>query len=354
MVREYRFSRDEFYRKLEEIIGIQVSAENEERRHRLHDGYGFIDFIVKIEEHLFAVEWKPSSSTDRIVPAIKHLQAAILADQNIIPLLGVPYMGEVGKKLCEESQINWFDLSGNAYIHAPRFRIHIEGKPNLFKRPGRPANLFAPKSSRITRHFLLHPEHSHTQSELTRHTGLDKGLVSKIVRKLEDSQFILRDENNAFSVADPALLMNAWHESYDFSKHRIIKGHISARPGEQLLKRIARFLLERNIEYAATGLASAWQYTHFAAFRIVSVYLHDLLSSLDLEELGFREEESGANTWFVLSNDSGVFNGSREIDGIRCASPLQTYLDLKGHPERSKEAAEELKKQHLRWDNDDD
>ena len=84
------------------------------------------------------------------------------------------------------------------------------------------------------------------------------------------------------------------------------------------------------------------------------MYLHDLLSSLDLGKLGFREEESGANTWFVLSYDSGVFDDSREIDGIRCASPLQTYLDLKGHPERSKEAAEELRKQYLRWDSNDD
>ena len=64
MVREYRFSRDEFYRKLEEIIGIQVSAVNAERRIRLQEGYGVIDFIVQAGEHFFALEWKSSSSSN--------------------------------------------------------------------------------------------------------------------------------------------------------------------------------------------------------------------------------------------------------------------------------------------------
>ncbi len=353
MIGEHRFYRDEFYRKLEEIIGIPISAVNEERHIRLQEGFGVIDFIVRAGEYTFAIEWKSSSSTDRIIPAIRHLQAAISLKKYFIPLLGVPFMGEVGRKLCEESHINWFDLSGNAYILAPGLRIQSEGKPNLFKRPGRPANLFAPKSSRLTRHFLLNPGDSYTQSELTKYTGLDKGLVSKIIRKLEESQFVTRGEKGAFRVVDPTLLLDAWYESNDFSRHRIIKGHIAARSGEQLLNKIARFFGERDIEYLATGLASAWQHTHFASFRLASLYLHSLPAGSNLEELGFVEEEVGANTWLVIPNDPGVFDGSREIDGIRCASPIQTYLDLKGHPERSKEAAEELKKQYLRWNSDD-
>jgi hypothetical protein len=38
-----------------------------------------------------------------------------------------------------------------------------------------------------------------------------------------------------------------------------------------------------------------------------------------------------------------VFHGAAEREGIRCVHPVQAYLDLKDHPERSAEAAEQLR-----------
>jgi hypothetical protein len=66
------------------------------------------------------------------------------------------------------------------------------------------------------------------------------------------------------------------------------------------------------------------------------------------EAIGFREESRGENVWLVVPNDAGVFHGSAEREGIACAHPVQVYLDLKNHPERSTEAAEELRKKLLK------
>jgi hypothetical protein len=62
---------------------------------------------------------------------------------------------------------------------------------------------------------------------------------------------------------------------------------------------------------------------------------------------GFRSEERGANTWLVVPNDEGVFEGAEDRDGVPCVHPLQAYLDLKGQPERATEAAADLRKQLL-------
>jgi hypothetical protein len=62
------------------------------------------------------------------------------------------------------------------------------------------------------------------------------------------------------------------------------------------------------------------------------------------EELHFREDARGANTWLVVSNDKGVFHGSSDQDGIVCV----VYLDLKGHPERAKEAASMVRQEKLK------
>jgi len=58
---------------------------------------------------------------------------------NAVPVVAVPYMGDLGKRLCAEADVSWFDLSGNADIDAPGLRVLIEGKPNRFVRSGRPS-----------------------------------------------------------------------------------------------------------------------------------------------------------------------------------------------------------------------
>lgn len=65
------------------------------------------------------------------------------------------------------------------------------------------------------------------------------------------------------------------------------------------------------------------------------------------KDLGFREEARGANTWLVVPNDEGVFDGMEAIADIPCVHPVQVYVDLKDHPERASEAAVELKKRLL-------
>jgi hypothetical protein len=68
-----------------------------------------------------------------------------------------------------------------------------------------------------------------------------------------------------------------------------------------------------------------------------------------LAKIGFRETEVGANLWLVVPNDRGVFQGSSERDGIQCVHPVQNYLDLQEHPERSREGAERLRDDILNW-----
>ncbi|MBI5544972.1 MAG: helix-turn-helix domain-containing protein, partial [Deltaproteobacteria bacterium] len=264
----------------------------------------------------------------------------------------VPYMGEVGRKVCAEAGVGWLDLSGNAHIIAPGLRVIVEGKPNRFKTAGRPPNLFAPKSSRIVRWLLIHAGEHLSQRELARATGLDEGFVSRLVARLAKEDYLVRDERGGVRAKDPALLLDAWREAYQFAKHTVHQGHVAARSGDALLRFVSDALAEQKIEHAATGLAAAWALTRFAAFRNATVYLPDDPSPALLQRLGYREDSRGANLWLVVPNDEGVFHGAVEKDGVRCVHPVQVYVDLKDHPERSTEAAERLRTELLTWGRD--
>jgi hypothetical protein len=306
------------------------------------------DFTIQLRDETLAGKYKRSSDIATITRTIEKLRKARRSNENV-PLLVVPYMGEKGARRCREEKISWVDLSGNAHLRTKSFLIHVEGKSNQFKQKGRPANPFAPKSSRISRFLLAHPTQRFRQKEIATRAGVGRGWTSKVVRRLEEKKLVRRDEEGRVEVPDPALLLDAWHEKYDFSKHRVIKGTVASKDSLDLTKRLARAFESGSVEYAATGLAAAWLLTRFARFRIATFYVSRQPEEDLKREIGLREDPKGANVWLVVPNDEGVFFETSTREDVRHAHPVQVYLDLKGHPERSEEAAGSIKKEYLNW-----
>ena len=104
---------------------------------------------------------------------------------------------------------------------------------------------------------------------------------------------------------------------------------------------------------AGAGLAAAWLLTRFARFRIATFYLRRQPGEDLKREIGLREDPKGANFWLVVPNDEGVFFETSTREDVRHVHPVQVYLDLKGHPERSEEAAESIRKEYLNWEKND-
>jgi DNA-binding Lrp family transcriptional regulator len=333
---------------LSEFIGEQ--AQNTRQGGEASRDQG-VDFEVRSGGRRFVVQMKKSGAAASVASAVEQLRRYVsaLGDPHVIPLLVVPFMGEVGRAISEGAGVSWLDLSGNARITAPGLRVYVAGRPNQYKPRGRPNSAFAPKSSRVARQLLIAPDRAYSQRDLAKVAGLDEGFVSKIVRRLEADGLVVRTGEGAVRPRDPNVLLDAWREAYDFSRHRIIRGHAPARSSEYLTKQVAEALGRAGLSCAATGLAGAWLLTSFAAFRIVSFYVETEPRPETLKALGFREEGKGANLWLAVPNDEGVFTGAKERDGVRCAHPLQVYLDLKGHPERAAEAAQELRRKYLAW-----
>ena len=152
-----------------------------------------VDAVLRAGRFVFVVEWKSvgsAASTYSIIRDVRQhteeIKRAGEADGEVVPLVAVPFMGKFGRERCAEYNVSWLDLSGNAQISAPGLRILVEGKPNQYKRTGRPSTPFAPRSSRIARWLLMHPIKPLTQRELARATGTDEGYTSRVVGKLED------------------------------------------------------------------------------------------------------------------------------------------------------------------------
>jgi hypothetical protein len=306
------------------------------------------DWVVRWKGRTLLVGYKRSTDAPAVSAAIARLTShARVAGKQAVPLLAVPYMGEVGRRLCEAAGVQWLDLSGNASIRVGEAVIQIHGNENRFKRRGRPSSAFSPKAARVARQFLIHADEPMLQKELAERAQLDAGYISKIVHRLQGDGLLLRTSDARLRPTNHSLLLDAWSESYAFDKHRVVRGHTAGRSSDDVLKRIATALKRSKLAHAATGLAGAWLLTKFATFRVTTFYVNDEGLEYLKEEVGFMEEERGANTWLVVPSDEGVFQGSASKHGVMCAHPVQVYLDLLAHPERAQEAAAELRKRLL-------
>ena len=305
------------------------------------------DAVFSVGGHSFALEWKRSGSLNQVALAIHQMtEVRDGLPDGMIPLLAVPYMGEPARERCAQAGVPWLDLSGNARIVTPGVFYQNLGHPNRFRRPGRPESAFGPKGSRIARRLLLDAGETFRQRTLAASTGLDEGHVSRIVGKLLESGLVQRS-SSGIRVTDADLLLDSWCEEYRFDRHTVLRGHIAAGSGDSLTRSLAGALSNLEVPYAATALPAAWLWTQHAGFRLTTVYLPEMPSGALLADLGFREEPRGANTWLVIPNDEGVFDGASEVEGVRCVHPVQAYLDLKNHPERAREAAAELRSRLL-------
>jgi len=300
------------------------------------------DAIVRLGKDTFIIEARRSVSSSSVASAIQQIRSYV-GTFDATPLLVVTYMPPSARDLAARHGVSWLDLSGNAHLRTPHTLIRIEGKPNRFISRGRPATPFAPKSSRVARWFLTHPEARISQQEISDATQVDPGQVSRIARRLMEDSLLRRTTEGRLYVPDPYLLLDAWRSEYKFEKHQIVRGHLSMSSADQGLRHIASALKSHGLKYAATGLAGAWLLRRYAGFRLVTVYVEHRVPDGALGPIGFHEEERGANVWFVIPNDAGYMTDTSTVEGIECAHPVQVYLDLAGQPERSEEAAEDLR-----------
>ena len=330
-------------RRLEEVLKRKVKAKVVHHRHNGPDG------VFQAGKFVFVVEAKASNRLASIRQACEQARRyAIEKGPNAIPLVAVPFMGPSGRRACEEAHVGFVDAAGNAHIEVAGLFVHVEGRPNPSSALGRPSTIFAPRSSRVSRLLLLDPNRWWQQKDIALEAGIGRGFVSKIVARL-NIDGLLEVNDGKVRPSNPNLLLDAWKDEYNFSRHRLVAGHVSARSGEELAYRFAQAAQQLGVEYSFTGLPAAAKLAPFAGFRLVAAYLRRPPMETLLQSLGFHADDKGANLWLIVPADEGVFAGSKTIAGHACVSPVQAYMDLLNMPERAKEAAQHLREVCLKW-----
>ncbi len=275
---------------------------------------------------------------------LKNLLAQAKYDYGIIV---APYVSGEGALICRDMDIGFVDLSGNCLVNLDGLYVERTGFSNKFRKPREIRSLFSPKSSRVIRCLLSDPKRTWTLKGLSTETGVSIGLIHRLAVALEDNLFTEK-KPGGLQLEDSARLLEAWREEYQRRQRKW--GRYVARTGsvEECMKRLNTAALQNGVRYALSGPSAASLISAYLNPNLVHVYV-DVLKSEFLEELSAYPVTSEGNLLIRVVEQENEFIGSREVKGVYIVSDLQLYLDLWSMGGRGHEAAEELRRQRLKF-----
>ena len=255
---------------------------------------------------------------------------------DVVPVFIAPYISPASAELCKQDSTNYVDLVGNCRLVFDNSFVEREGRPNPFAEKRDLRSLYSPKASRILRVLLVNPAKAWKLQNLAKEAEVSLGLSANVKKLLEDREWIRKTEDG-LALLEPEKLLAEWAESHSFRKNRV-RDCYSLKPISDLEAGLAEACQERNMRYALTGFSAAARLAPMVRSPRAMAYVEKPLDEL-IATLGLKEVTSGANVTLLEPYDDGVFYGAQEVEGIRVASPVQVYLDLKGFRGRGEEAA---------------
>jgi len=243
-----------------------------------------------------------------------------------IPILVVaPWLSARTQELLAGEEINFIDLTGNAFINLedPALYIRAAGATRNPEPPPRGrATVRGPKAARLIR-LLVDVRPPYGVSEIAAATGLAAGYVSRLLDALDRAALIERARRGRVEDADIAGLLRRWAESYDVLKTNDASLFLAPSGAKEAFSR----LTERSdsATVAVTGSFAAVRLAPVAAPALLIAYSNDI--GAVAEELELLPADEGANVVLLRAFDPIVWGRSSKESGVRYVAPSQAAVD---------------------------
>lgn len=314
-----------------------------------------IDVLVRLsaanQTHVLACEIKSSGQPRYVRDGLLQLRNYIAHSHlQATPIFIAPYLSPEARMICRENQVGFVDLQGNVRLEFDGVFIEriVSNKPPSDRRELK--SLFRPKSAQVLKTMLRDPKRQWRVEELAQSARVSLGHVSNVRAGLLDREWAQVSEHGLF-LSKPNEVLDAWRDAYEppvgkrMSFYTIMHGKSfedAARGtlGSDRGKGRAIFC-----SFSAAHWLAPYGRTGMQYFYADEAGLEKLKSALRLSTIG-----KGENVIVTIPKDRGILHDTVEpAPGAVCTGPVQTYLDLSAAGERGEEAAEHLRREHLKW-----
>lgn len=304
----------------------------------------FMRFRAGGEERLLVIEVKRNGQPRLLREGVNQ----VLRYQANMPgaycIVAAPYISESAGKIASEAGAGYLDLAGNCRLAFDNVYIRRAGWANPAVERRELRSLYSPKAERVLRVLLADPRRTWKMEPLAEESQVSLGMAFKVKQLLDDREW-LRREPDGFRLGAPAELLSDWAASYRYGRNRV-REYFSLDPVPQIEAKLPD-VCQRICNYALTGFSAAARMAPMVRYQKAAVYVLGPIDQV-AQGLGLKRVDTGANVNLIDPYDEGVLFGASEVDGIRVASALQTYLDLLNVRGRGEEAAEAVLEQVIK------
>jgi len=306
------------------------------------------DFLITLEvpagTQTFVVEVKNAGQPRVARDAVNQLLRFSQAFPQAFPVFIAPYISPKAAEICEQAGVGYLDFSGNCRLCFQEVYIEKTGNPNIFSEKRDLRSLYSPKAENVLRVLLTTPLKAWKIQELADEAGVSVGQVAKVKNLLLNRECL--SEADGMVLSKPEELLSEWAKNYNFRKNRV-RDFYSLKSVSEIEFTLANLCKSEKLIYALTSFSGAARLAPAVRYQRVLAYVEE--TDKDVAGLlNLKEVPSGANVSLLTPYDEGIFYGSQDINGIRIASPIQIYLDLKTYRGRGEEAADMLFEQVIR------
>jgi hypothetical protein len=273
----------------------------------------------------FVVEAKLSVSPRDVERLMAGLSRTLRAFANVAVMVVAPWLSARTQELLRKEEINYIDLTGNAWVRAdyPALFIRTVGAARNPEPAAREvARLRGPKAGRLVR-ALVDVRPPYGVRELAASIGLTAGYVSRLLESLDRDALVDRSRKGEVVAIDYPALLRRWIDTYDVLKTNEALRFVAPELPRKSLMGLRWFPSPGRV--AVTGSFAAGRVAPVAAPALLLAYATDIAATADA--LNLLPADEGANVILLRPFDETVWSRLDRDDGISYVAPSQAAAD---------------------------
>ena len=213
--------------QLEQLTGLKIELESSRRSY---------DAILTIKEKQFIVETKSALRNSNQGLIISQLEENKIQNRRPVILIA-QYISKTGATELRNRQINYIDISGNAYIKYEDLFIFIEGQKRRTAELTNQSRAFQEAGIKTIFHLLQKPENlQQSYREIAENAKVSVGSVSNVMVELEELKFLIKTKNKRI-LKNKSELLERWLVAYnDVLRPRIVRNKMRFANSENYVK----------------------------------------------------------------------------------------------------------------------
>ena len=318
--------------------------------HRTNGGLSRPDLIAEFtvggKTKRLLIEVKVPGYPSSLLQAFQVLQLACKHERGY-PVVVTDALSEQGARLAKEAGVGFLDLAGNCWLNLGEIYVDKTAHARLSRPPAELRRLFSPKATRVIRTLLEEPSKTWEIVKLATAAQVSIGHAYKVTHKLLQQGFLVQ-EQRLVRLREPGTLLDAWAQQYRIDPAAVQSFYTQVKDPTTVIAHVANIAREQHLTCAFTLHAGASLIAPFTRFTDVHFYLKEPLSDDLLKALKLERIEFGGTVHVLQPYDEGVLHHLQHLNEIPVVCTTQLYLDLFQHPTRGREAADFLRREHLK------